>query len=163
MFRSCPALLLAVLLFTSYAPAQEVPVVTDEPRIDKTMDNEMFDFVSKLLGSNKMAPHMKCGLKVRNSRELRKFSSGEEWIEILEVDFKSNSFDSSYKMKFKIPSNAKYGSKRANNQWSGTGEDIKIDLADYYGHWIRFTHDGQGRLVQLMLGNNLRMAPCEIK
>lgn len=143
--------------------AQEVPTVSDDPVINQTLDKDMFDFVTKTLSSGKMAPHLQCTLKTRVHRELRKFSDGEEWVEILEVTFNSNGWDSGHKMQFKIPANARYGVRRSSNQWSGTGEDIKINLEDYYGHWLRFTHDGQGRIVQLMLGNNLKTTPCQTK
>lgn len=167
MFR---LLSMALTAFTSFlfvlspgAQAQEVPMINDDPVVNRKMDNEMFDFVSKTLGGGKMAPHMECTLKTRNSRELRKFASGKEWVEILEVDFNSNGYDSGYKLSFKIPNDARYGHKKTPNQWSGVGEDIKIELGDRYGHYLRFTHDGQGRIVQLILGNDLRTTPCQVK
>ena len=151
-----------VYLADSLVQAQEVPMVNDDPVASRVLDTEMFDFITKTLSAGKMAPHMDCTLKTRSSRELRKFSGGNTWVETLEVDFSSNGFDNGLKMKFKIPSNAKYGVRQSTNQWSGLGEDIKIELDDYYGHWLKFSHDGQGRIVQLILGNNLRVAPCFI-
>lgn len=158
-------LLLASLVYLvdSMVLAQEVPMVNDDPLVRDTMDADVFDFVSKILSGGKMSPHMLCTLKVRNTRELRNFSRGKQWVEFLEISFNSNGFDSGLKMNFKLPDNAKYGIKKSPNQWSGLGEDIKIELGDYYGHWIKFSHDGQDRLVQLILGNNLRITPCQIK
>lgn len=150
-----------VYLADTFVNAQEVPRIDDAPAVTHKMDNDMFDFVTKTLGGAKMAPHMKCTLKTHSSRELRKFSTGSQWVELLEVDFNSNGFESGQKMLFKIPSTATYGLQKTTNQWSGLGEDIKIDLGDSYGHWIRFSHDGTGRLIQLILGNDLRIAACQ--
>lgn len=149
-----------VYLADSFVAAQEVPMVSDDPKVDRPLNTEMFDFISKTLGAGKIAPHMNCTLKTRSSRELRKFSGGDLWVEVLEVNFNSNGFDSGLKMNFKIPMTAKYGVRKSSNQWSGLGEDIKVELGDYYEHWIKFTHDGRGQIVQIMTGNNLRVAPC---
>lgn len=155
-------LILGAINFYSFSViAQEVPMINDDPIVNQNFNTEMFDFVSKTLGSAKMASHIRCTLKVRNDRELRKFSGGSEWVEVLNISFNSNGFDSGYKMNFKIPMTAKYGIKKSSNQWSGLGEDIKIELGDYYDHWLKFTHDGSGQIIQLIVGNNLRTAPCE--
>lgn len=140
----------------------DIPDVNNDPVVNRKFDADMFEFVAKTL-SGKMAPHMKCSLKVRNSREVRNFSDGKQWVEILDVDFNTNGFDSGYKMSFKIPMTAKYGIKKTTNQWSGVGEEVKIELGDYYGHWLKFSHDGRGRLIQFIMGNNLRSAPCEVR
>lgn len=152
-----------VYLADSLVAAQEVPFVNDEPVVNQTLDTEMFDFISKTLGAARMYPHMQCTLKTRSSREQRTFLEGSEWVETLEVDFSSNGFDSGYKIKFVIPSTAKFGLRKNNNHWSGLGEDIRIELDDFYGHWLSFTHDGKGRLVRLILGNNLRIVPCQVR
>ena len=159
----CMILLVLIYFADCLAAAQEVPILNEEPVVNQTLDPEMFDFVSKTLGANRMYPHMQCTLKTRASRELRKFSEGSEWVETLDVDFSSNGFDSGYKISFKIPSTAKYGVRKNNNQWSGRGEDVRIELDDFYGHWLSFTHDGKGRLVRLILGNNLRVVPCQVR
>lgn len=153
-------LLFFLILNSQASPDQIVPLVNDDPRVDKVLDRDMFDFISKTLSSGKMSSHMACTLKTRAGRELRKFSTGSEWIEYLEVDFNSTGFDGGQKMAFKIPMGAKYGVQKTPNQWSAVGEDIKVEMGDRYGYWIRFAHDGQGRLVMLQLGNDLSLAPC---
>lgn len=153
----------ALLVFFSFSSSNAdsiVPLVNDDPRMDKVLDREMFDFISKTLGAGKMAPHLACNLKTRSGRELRKFSQGSEWVEYLEIDYNSTDFDGGQKMNFKIPLGAKYGAQKVPNQWSAIGEDIKIEIGDRYGYWIRFTHDGQGHITGLQLGNDLTLAPC---
>ncbi|MGZ6473354.1 MAG: hypothetical protein ACXWRZ_19490 [Bdellovibrio sp.] len=163
MFKLFSFVLTVICLWSSLLLGQEVPAINDDPLATNTLNTEMFDWISGILSSGKMAPHMLCTLKVRNERTLRKFSDGEKWMEILNISFNSNGFDSGYKMNFKIPISAKYGIKKSTNQWSGIGEEIKIELGDHYDHYIKFTHDGHGQIVQLILGNNLRTVPCQLK
>lgn len=154
------ALILSLIFLSFSSLAQIVPQINDDPRMDQVLDRDMFDFVAKTLGSGKMAPHMACTLKTRTGRELRKFSSGSEWVEYLAIEYNSTGFDGGQKMTFKIPMGAKYGVNKTTNQWSAVGEDIKIELGDRFGYWLRFAHDGQGRIIMLQLGNDLSLAPC---
>lgn len=140
---------------------QNVPFVSDDPPVAQELDRDMFDFVSKTLGTAKLSTQLKCTLKTRTSRELRKFSDGERWVETLDVDYNTNGFESGQKLKIKIPMIAKYGVKKNSNQWSGLGETVKIETGDYYDHWITFTHDGKGGIVGLSMGNRLGVFPCQ--
>lgn len=142
---------------------QSIVFSTDTPKILKKFDHESFDQVSKLLGSNQLAPHLKCLIKVRQSRDLKKFISEEKWVETLEVEYFPYEFESSNSLKFKIPITAKVGYEQVTNQWSGIGEHIRVELGDHYEHWIEFTHDGQGQIVQLNAGNLLRLLPCRVR
>ncbi|QDK44470.1 hypothetical protein DOM22_04505 [Bdellovibrio sp. ZAP7] len=152
-------LALFCLMFSLSAHSEEViPMINDDPSTDKILDREMFDFVSKTLG-NQLASHLYCTLKVRPGREVRKFSSGSEWVEFIEVDYDSSKLGGRI-THFKIPMGAKYGLKKVENEWSGIGEDIKIQLSDRLSHWIRFVHDGRGQIVMLQLGNDLMTNPC---
>jgi len=138
-------------------------MIAKDPVASRVLDREMFEFLARTLGEAKMAPHLRCTLKARAGKELRKFTTGEDWIETLDVSFSSNGFDSGFKMNFVIPSTAKYGLQKTNNPWSGVGEEIRVELNDSYGHWLQLTHDGQGRIVQMMFGNDLRLAPCQVR
>ncbi len=140
---------------------QEIPFINDDPVVHQEFDQNMFDFVTKTLGSAKLSSHMRCTLKTRTSRELRKFSDGDKWTDILEVTYNTNGFESGQKLTLKIPMMAKYGLKKESNQWSGIGETIKIEAGDSYEHWLQFTHDGKGGIVFLNIGNRLRTLPCQ--
>lgn len=163
MFKFMPPFFVAIGFCSTIVFAQEVPMISDDPAVNSSMNSEMFEFISKTLGSARLDAHMLCTLKVRSDRALRKFSDGAKWVEILNISFNSNGFDSGLKMNLKLSMNSKYGTKKSANQWSGVGEDIKIELGDYYDSWVRFTHDGQGHIVQLVMGNNLKTVPCQLK
>ncbi len=143
--------------------AQSLPMINDDPPVNKKFDSEMFNFITQILSTGKIAPNLLCTLQTRNRQEVLKFSNSTKWTETLELKFSSNGFESGYKMQFAIPFTAKYGTKVTHNQWSGLGEEIKIELDDAYDHWIKFTHDGKGQIVQLILGNRFRTAPCELR
>ena len=146
------------------AGAQDIPPFADEPPAKQPLDFENFENITKLLAAGKLSPHMKCELKVRTVKEERKFSDGKKLVEILEVTYYPKGLFADMKLKILIPAEiATFGTKHASNKWSGIGEDIKIEAQDYYEHWLRFTHDGKGNLVQFMMGNHLATYPCKIK
>ena len=70
---------LLLLLGTASAGAQGFPMIVKDPVASRSMDREMFEFLTRVLGEAKMAHHLKCTLKVRVGKELRRFVSGEEW------------------------------------------------------------------------------------
>ncbi|PWU19750.1 MAG: hypothetical protein C5B49_05265 [Bdellovibrio sp.] len=150
---------IALLIGSSSAQADFIPLVNDEPEVNLRLDPNTLEYFGKILASSRMAPHMDCSLKAETRTELRKFTTGEQYVQVIEIHFRSRAgFNSD--MNFKIPVTAKFGKKISTNPWSGLGEYVKIQLDDYYGHYISFIHDGSGHLVYLMLGNNVRTAPC---
>lgn len=143
--------------------AHSFPMVMTDPAATKVFDQKMFDFVSQTLASAKLMPQMKCNLTTRIFREVRKFSDGERWVEILDVEFHPRGFFADEKVSLKIPMTAKYGLEQRSNSWSGVGEIVKIETGDAYGHWLLFTHDGKNGLVQLEVGNRVRTMPCSVQ
>ncbi|MBC7466203.1 MAG: hypothetical protein H7256_09430 [Bdellovibrio sp.] len=151
----------SILLVSTFSFSQEVPMISQDPAVDRTFEPAMFDFVATTL-SGKLASFMGCSLKTKFNREIRTFSTGPEWVETLAIDFRSGN-NLCPGMSFKFPITAKYGFQKSANHWSGLGEEFKIEAGDVYGHWLKFTHDGKGHIVQLTLGNDLRVCPCHLK
>lgn len=153
-------------IFNSHAESELGPVfpmVSDKPKAKHKMDKESFLYFEKVLRSSKMASHMYCEMKVDLKKELRTYKSGTKWIEYLEIDYLNDNRYAGISMNLKIPESSMYGLKVSNNKWSAEGEDVVIEVGDYYDHWIRFTHDGKGRIVQLTVGNSLSFLPCMVK
>lgn len=154
-------IVIGLLFFSNFCFAQEVPFISQDPVVDRTLEPAMFDFIRTTL-SGKLASSMECSLKTKFSREVRNFSTGPEWVETLALDFSSES-NACAGMAFKLPMTSKYGIQKSSNHWSGLGEEIKIEAGDAYGHWLKFTHDGKGHVIQLILGNDLILCPCHLK
>jgi len=155
---------LCFLVLSSESPAFDIPFPNDEPPARKRLGLTEFDSITKLLHAGKLSPHMKCDLKVRTYKEERRFSNGKKLLELLEIDYYPRGFFWEKHFKILIPAEvATYGTKQVSNQWSGVGEDIKIEAHDRYDHWIRFMHDGKGHLVQFELGNVMGNFPCLVK
>ncbi len=142
----------------------DIPLIDDSPATESKLDFDHFEKISQILYSSRMAPHLNCRIAARTTKSERKFLSGKREIVVLEIDYSPRSQYSPRSVKFKIPMDlATFGSKVVANQWSGSGEDIKIEMNDTYGHWIRFTHDGRGQIVQINVGNNMANYPCTLK
>lgn len=156
--------LIPILLAAMMTEAQEIPVLNDEPIAKTPLSFDQFEKITQVLHAGKMAPHMKCDLKVRTIREERKFTEGPKLVEVLEIIYYPRGLFADLKVKVLIPAElSTFGVKFVSNQWSGAGEDIKIEAQDSYDHWLRFVHDGKGRLVHFSLGNRLATYPCLIK
>ncbi|MGZ3745175.1 MAG: hypothetical protein ACXVB1_07745 [Pseudobdellovibrionaceae bacterium] len=159
-------LLASFSIYISLLPLQgrAQEFVSEEPQAQKVLDFDEFENITKLLYAGKLAPHLKCGLKVRTIKEERKFSEGKKLVEVLEILYYPRGLFSDLKVKVLIPAQlATFGVKYTSNQWSGAGEDIKIEAHDGYDHWLRFIHDGKGNIVFFSLGNRLATYPCAMK
>lgn len=157
-------LVLSILasLWAVSVSAQEF--VSEEAVAARPLSMTEFDNITKLLYAGKLSPHMKCDLKVRTIKEERMFSSGKKLVEVIEVVYYPRGIYADTKVKVLIPAEiATYGTKYISNQWSGAGEEIKIEAHDSYDHWLRFMHDGKGGLVFFSLGNRLATYPCMVK
>ncbi|WP_413288281.1 hypothetical protein [Bdellovibrio sp. HCB337] len=138
--------------------------VSEEAAAERPLRIDEFDNIAKLLHAGKLAPHMKCDLKVRSIKEERRFSTGKKLVEILEITYYPRGLFADTKIKVLIPAEiAKYGTKYVSNHWSGAGEEIKIEAHDGYDHWLRVIHDGKGGIVFFSLGNRLATYPCMVK
>jgi len=155
---------LCLLAPISQSFAFDIPFPNDEPVARQELNFDEFENITKLLYAGKPAPHMQCELKVRTFKEERTFSDGKKVVEILQVEYYPRGLFADMKIKILIPAEvATFGTKYVSNQWSGAGEDIKIEAHDGYDHWLRFMHDGKGHLVQFQLGNRLATYPCMVK
>jgi hypothetical protein len=73
---------------------------SDEATANRTLTMDEFDNIAKLLYAGKLAPHMKCDLKVRTIKEERTFSTGKKLVEIIEVVYYPRGIYADTKSKF---------------------------------------------------------------
>lgn len=154
--------LLTTVLSGPAAMAEEY--ASEEAQATKPLRMDEFESITKLLYAGKLAPHMKCDLKVRTYREERKFTTGKKLVELIEIVYYPGGIYADTQVKVLIPAEfATYGTRYYANRWSGTGEEVKIEAHDRDEHWLRFIHDGKGGLVFFSLGNRLATFPCMVK
>jgi hypothetical protein len=146
------------------APAFSQEFASEEAQAKKPLTMNEFDDITKLLYAGKLAPHMKCDLKVRTIKEERSFTTGKKLVELIEIVYYPRGIYADTKVKVLIPAEvATYGTRYGANHWSGSGEEVKIEAHDGYDHWLRFVHDGKGGIVFFSLGNRLATYPCMVK
>jgi hypothetical protein len=150
------------ILFYLPAYSQEVPFLLNEPSYQK-LDLDLFHFIAETLHSGKSALNLKCEVKVKTIQEVRKFSDGKKWVDLLEIVYTNNRDYDGIPMKAYFPIGTDVSRQIITSEFSGTVEEIKLTVTDRMDHYFIFHHDGKGKIIWMMMGNSLRMNPCQIK
>lgn len=136
------------------------PLINQDPEVSEKFDRQSFDFVSNLFVSSRLAKKLACDLKARKTREIKKFSQGNRWVEILEIEYRPKGFFSSEVVFLKIPETARFGRIEQTHAEAGIIETFKIELGDFYGHSLLFSHDGKGFMTWIEVVSSFRQLPC---
>lgn len=147
----------AIILFPMLVLAQ---IMKTSVVASKTVTSEDIKYIGDVLHNSKPHSKMKCAVKTRESRELRKFKDGSEWVESLEVDFRSDAFKSDLDKNFIVTPGAKYGYRKSQHSDFGVIEEIRVELDDSHSSYIEFSHDGNGNLTGFLYGDIMRVYPC---
>lgn len=158
--RTCFLFVLILVIF-SYGRAEEVRLYRGETAPVK-LDQDLFYFVDKLLHTSKTAPHLRCRVSVRTRQEQRTFSTGTRWVELLEIEYINNRDYDGVPMRAFFPLGTKVIRRQVESEFAGTVEEIKLMVEDRLDHYFIFQHDGRGQIVWMMMGNSLRLNPCQI-
>jgi hypothetical protein len=149
-----------ILFFISISGySQDMPFILKEAPYQK-LNLELFNFISETLHSNKPAPNLKCEVKVRTIQELRKFSTGTKWVDLLEVEYRNSRDYDGLPMKAYFPIGTEVSKQIITSEFSGTVEEIKLRVSDRLDHYFIFQHDGKGHIISMNMGNSLIMNPC---
>ena len=97
------------------------------------------------------------------NRQMRKFSTGEQYVESLEVEYTNNASYGGIKMKTYFPLGAPLEISKVNSEFSGLVEEITLHAEDRLEHFITIQHDGLGHLIWATMGNIYMVNPCQLK
>lgn len=127
------------------------------------LDSDMMEFLMQTLHGSKPAPNLRCEVKVRQIRQERKFSSGTEWVEMIELEYRNNRDYDAIPMKTYFPLGSKIQKKAVNSEFSGWVEEIILESDDRLSKTFTFHHDGRGQIVWMMMHDELRVNPCQLR
>lgn len=127
------------------------------------MDVDLKEFLMQTLHGSKLAPNLKCEVKVREIRQERKFSDGTKLVEMIELEYRNSRDYDSIGMKTYFPLGSKITRKRVNSEFSGPVEEIVMESGDRWNKTFTFHHDGRGQIVWMMMHDELRVNPCQLK
>lgn len=150
------------VFFCLTTSSQEVPFILNEPSYQK-LDRDLFHFIVETLHSGKSAQNLKCEVKVKTLQEVRKFSDGKKWVDLLEIEYTNNRDYDGIPMKAYFPLGTEVSRQIITSEFAGTVEEIKLIVNDRMDHYFIFHHDGKGNIIWVMMGNSLRMNPCQLK
>jgi len=141
--------------------AKNFPAFQTSVRATENLDSATFDFIHGILASGRVSENLKCRVEVRALKEERKFSTGSQLVEALEIELFTDHFGPR-SIKFSFPIGSRLGRRIVNNQDAGPVEEIKIESPEPYENWFQFQHDGK-RLVWAEIGSMYQFAPCLLK
>ncbi len=141
--------------------AKNFPAYQASVKATEKLTPQTFDFIHGILSSGRMHENLRCRVEVRAIKEERKFSTGTQLVEMLEVALFTDQFGPR-SLKFTFPMGSRLGRKIVNNQSAGPVEEIKIETPDPYENWFQFQHDGT-RIVWAEIGSMYNFATCLLK
>ena len=138
------------------------PVATAKAPI-KPMTTADLDFVAGLLHGGHLDKDMLCTIKVRTVRETRRFSTGEKWVEMLEVEYSNKRDYDGIPSKAFFAVGADLKKRMTESNIAGTVEEITLEAKDELNHILTFQHDGKNHIVHLEMLDMLGQYPCLLK
>lgn len=149
----------------NYAFSQDVPFF-DEGKIksnSKKLSSKNIDQIASIIHSAVPAANLKCQIKMRQLQQIRKFTTGEQYIESLEIEYTNNASYGGIEMKTYFPVGSALELKKVNSEFSGVVEEITLHANDRLEHFITIQHDGMGHLIWATMGNIFMVNPCQLK
>lgn len=137
------------------------PAIQSAVPMKEKLNTQTLDFIHGILANGRRADKLECRVEVRTIKEVRKFSTGTQWVELLEVELFTDHMGPR-SIKFSFPMGSNLGRRIVNNQDYGPVEEIKIESPEPYQNWFQFQHDGS-RLVWADIGSMYQYAPCQLK
>lgn len=134
------------------------PAIQSSIATSEVLDSKMFDFIHGILASGRKGEKLKCRVEVRATKTNRKFSTGTQFVELLQIELFTDHFGPR-SIKFAFPVGAKFGRRIINNEDYGPVEEIKIFTDEPNENWFQFQHDGT-RIVWAEIGSMYQFAPC---
>lgn len=156
--------LLISVLVSMDASAQDSPPLLVKPAVktSEKLNAAMFDFIAGTLNAGRVIPPLECSVRIREIKQERKFSTGTKLVEMLEITYRSNSFDLG-EQKMYFPMGSRVGRQQKVNQFSGVVEEIHLEADDRLNSHFIFQHDGSGHISFMTFENDLMIAPCRLK
>lgn len=141
--------------------AKNVPAVQSSVRATEKLTTDKLDFIHGILASGRVGHTLKCRVEVKLIKEERKFSTGSQLVESLDIRLFTDHFGPR-SLSFSFPVGSRLGRRVVNNQDYGPVEEIKIETPEPYENWFQFQHDGT-RVVWAEIGSMYNFAPCLLR
>lgn len=161
---------LILLLFSVSALAYEsnlehtsqILLFADPSKKVTDLDSSTLSFIDKTLHDSKMASNLACDYKARIISEERRFSTGVERVEMLEIIFISR-YGHVHEEKTYFPIGSKVTRRQTNSKFAGTVEEIELESTDSHNSRFIFQHNGRGEIIWMSYEDDLETTPCRLQ
>ncbi len=125
------------------------------------LNTDTLNSIDKILHESKMASNLACDFKARIITEDRKFTSGVERVEMLEVIFISR-YGHTHEEKTYFPTGSKLTRRLVNSKFAGTSEELELESTDTHNSRFIFQHNGRGEIVWMSYEDDFETTPCRL-
>lgn len=125
------------------------------------LTSETLNSIDKVLHESRMATNLACDFKARIITEDRKFTTGVERVEMLEVIFISR-YGHWHEEKTFFPIGSKLTRRLVNSKFVGTAEELELESTDSHNSRFIFQHNGRGEIVWMSYEDDFETTPCRL-
>jgi hypothetical protein len=148
-----------VLLVQLPSFAIDLLVINDRNIKSRKMSILDMGFIAERLNADRVGLHLRCEVKVREIKQEKKFSTGTQIIEMLEIKFRSSNFLGNEQTAY-FPVGTELKVQKKISQFAGSVEEFELQSDDLKNSRFIFQHDGGGQIVWMAYENDLTTIPC---
>ncbi len=152
---------LSLPVFAGLEHTSFILLFADPSKKVSELNSDTLNSIDKVLHESKMASNLACDFKARIISEDRKFTTGVERVEMLEVIFISR-YLHTHEEKTYFPIGSKLTRRLVNSKFAGTTEELELESTDTHNSRFIFQHNGRGEIVWMSYEDDFETTPCRL-
>ena len=152
---------LSLPVFAGLEHTSFILLFADPSKKVSELNSDTLNSIDKVLHESKMASNLACDFKARIISEDRKFTTGVERVEMLEVIFVSR-YGHTHEEKTYFPIGSKLTRRLVNSKFAGTTEELELESTDNHNSRFIFQHNGRGEIVWMSYEDDFETTPCRL-
>lgn len=154
-------ILLSLPVFAGLEHTSFILLFADPSKKVTELNTETLTSIDQVLHESKMASNLACDYKARIITEDRKFTTGIERVEMLELIFISR-YGHWHEEKTFFPIGSKLTRRLVNSKFSGTVEELELESNDSHTSRFIFQHNGRGEIIWMSYEDDFETTPCRL-
>lgn len=152
---------LSLPVFAGLENTSFILLFADPSKKVSELNTDTLTSIDRVLHESKMASNLACDYKARIITEDRKFTTGVERVEMLELIFISR-YGHWHEEKTYFPVGSKLTRRLVNSKFAGTVEELELESNDSHTSRFIFQHNGRGEIIWMSYEDDFETTPCRL-